>query len=86
MYILYYEDAMNKLYFWLNAHKWRIVLCLFISYCVVATFGKNHSYLDAFIQLCGLYSATWMGTMAFLEKNFYNIKKEAKEIADRITR
>ena len=77
---------MNKIYFWLNAHKWRIILWSFIAFCVIATFGKNHSYAEAFFEFCGLYSAVWFGSMAFLERVFYDNQKEAKEIADRIIR
>ena len=77
-------NKMNKLYFWLDEHKWRIILWLFIGFCTIVTLGKTDSYISAVVQLCALYSVSWMGCMSFIEGAFFTNKKEAKEIADRI--
>jgi hypothetical protein len=47
-------------------------------------FGKTHSYWEAFVEWCLLYSVASLGTAAFLEKTIESGEKEAKEIAERI--
>lgn len=58
---------MIKLFFWVKDHMWRILLTAFIVFYTLSTFGKTHSYLEAFVALCALYSMSWLSTMAYIE-------------------
>jgi hypothetical protein len=51
---------------------------------VLTEFALTESYWRAFVEFCLLYSVSFFGTAAFLEKTFESKEKEAKEIADRI--